>query len=172
MHRRAIRKYKRDRPGDSRGKRGRRFFVDVLFPGLMMGLGAEVLFCIGAVVIMSVCFVFTYKAVFWLAICSLPIAFLPGIAIGLFDKNLAGLCGRMQDRVGRLQTGFLSFFACLLGCVIVFLLLLGYPMSLVFRWFGLEELAPHYGRWTAHLGIVVAIIVWLRCSFRKTFTWS
>ena len=149
-----------------------RVFVDVLMRRLMKGLGVEVMFCVASVVVMSIFFVFIYETLLWVAVCSLPIAFLPSIAICLLDKNLIGLYRRTQNRIGRLQAGFLAFFTCLLSGVVIFLLLLGYPMALVFSWFGLDEMAHHYGRWTANIGIAVAITLWLRHSFRKSFTWA
>ncbi|MEN8135719.1 MAG: hypothetical protein ABFS18_09340 [Thermodesulfobacteriota bacterium] len=137
---------------------------------MMKVLGVEGLFCVVAVVVMSILFVLSYKTVLWIAVFSVPMAFLPSIAIRWLDKNLLGLYRLVQNKLGRLQTGFLAFFACLFGVVFIFLMLLGYPMALVFSWFELEEVAHHYGRWTTNLGIVAAIILWLRCSFPKHFS--
>ena len=137
---------------------------------LMRGLGIDVLFCVVSVVVMSIFFVFIYKTVLLIAVFSLPMAFLPSITICLLDKNLIGLYRMVQNKIGRLQTGFLAFFAYLLGVVFIFLMLLGYPMNLVFSWLELEELAHHYRRWSVNLGIVAAIILWLRCSLQKSFS--
>ncbi len=168
MHRRAIRKNRHDRSQLSGGRGGRRgWFLDQLLAQLLRGLCTEVLFCVASVVIMSIVFVYVYKTVLWIAVCSLPIGFLPSITICLLDKNLIGLYRMVQNKIGGLQTGFLAFFACLFGVVFIFLMLLCYPMTLVFSWLGVEELAHHYGRWTTNLGIVAAIILWLRCSLRK-----
>ncbi len=170
MHRRAIRKNSRDRSGLSGGNGGRSRFLDELIALLMRWLGIDVLFCVVSVVVMNIFFVFVYDTYLWIAVFSLPIAFLPSTTICLLDKNLLGLYHMVQNKIGRLQTGFLAFFACLLGVVFIFLMLLGYPMALVFSWLELEELAHHYRRWTVNLGIVAAIILWLRCSLRKSFS--
>ena len=169
MHRRAIRKNRHDCSDLSRGSRGRGTSLDQLLARLMRGLCVEVLFGVVAVVVMSILFVYVYKTVLWIAVFSLPIAFLPSITICWLDKNLIGLYRMVQKKIGDLQTGFLAFFACLFGVVFIFLMLLGYPMTLVFSVLDLEELAHHYGRWTTNLGIVAAIILWLRCSLRKDF---
>ena len=168
MHRRAIRKNNHNRSVLSGVKGGRGRPLAGLMARLLRGLGVEVLFCVAAVVVMSISFVFIYKTVLWIVVFSVPIAFLPSIIVCLLDKNLIGVYRMVQNKIGRLQTGFLAFFACLLGVVFIFLMLLGYPMALVFSWLELEELAPHYGRWTTNLGIVAAIILWLRCSLPES----
>jgi hypothetical protein len=169
MHRRAIRKNSRDFSGLSKGSGERGRLLDELMTRLIRRLGVAVLFCVVSVVIMSLFFVFMYDTSLWIAVFSLPIAFLPSIAICWLDKNLLGPYRLVQNKIGRLQTGFLAFFACLFGVVFIFMMLLGYPMSLVFNWLDLEELTHHYGRWTTNLGIVAALILWLRCSLQKSF---
>jgi hypothetical protein len=118
---------------------------------------------------MGVYFGMAYEIVIWVALCAAPIAVLLGVAVFLLDRNLTALYGGMQSRIGPLQAGFLVFFAWLLGVVAAFFLLLVAPMSPVLAWFGAAESTPHYGRWAANLGIVVAIILWLRCAFRESF---
>lgn len=169
MHRRAIRQNRHDCSDLSRGKQGRGTSRAQLLTRLMRGLCVEVLFAVVVVVVMSILFVYVYKTVLWVAVFALPIAFLPSITICWLDKNLIGLYRMVQKKIGDLQTGFLAFFVCLFGVVFIFLMLLGYPMTLVFSLLDLEEMAHHYGRWTTNLGIVAAIILWLRCSLRKDF---
>jgi hypothetical protein len=119
--------------------------------------------------LMGVFFFMAYRPVIWGVLCSAPIAVPTGIAVAFLDRKLVVLYNRAQIRIDSLQAGFLGFFAWLLGVLVVFFLLQVAPMSLVFAWLGAAEITPHYGRWTANLGIVVAIILWLRCSFRKAF---
>ncbi|MDT8334544.1 MAG: hypothetical protein RQ753_02500 [Desulfurivibrionaceae bacterium] len=144
-----------------------------LWPGRLSGrIGAacpEVLFWVGAVELMTILFVAVYETSPWIAVAALPIAFPPVIVLALLGKILPRFYHRIRRRIGTPQTVFLTFFACLLAGVLIFSLLLGRPMSLVFAWLALEDPVRHYDRWAANFGIAAALIIWLRCSLAPDF---
>jgi hypothetical protein len=126
------------------------------------------LFWVGVIELMTIFFVSLYETSPWIAVASLPIAFLPGISLVLLDRHLPGFYHKIRNRIGGLQTVFFTFFASLLGGVLLFSLLLGQPMALVFDWLGLENLAHHYDRWAANFGIAAALFIWVRGSLIKS----
>lgn len=159
MHRRAIKKDKSN-PGRRPAGGGR-----LVFPSFRLRSGPAVaifssVFVVG---VMSVIFGKVYETSFWINLCALPVAVLPGIAAFFFDRYIIKRYRQLAARHGRLQAGFLAFFLCLLGGIFIFSLLLSFPMGLVLGWFGTPELAQHYGRWAVNLGIGAALVSWARC---------
>ncbi|MFO7607274.1 MAG: hypothetical protein R6W72_13355 [Desulfurivibrionaceae bacterium] len=130
---------------------------------------AEVLLGVGLVALMTIFFVAVYDTSPWVAVASLPIALPAVVILVLLDKSLPGFFRGIRNRIGALWTVFFTFFASLVGGVLIFLLLLGQPMALVFNGLGLEELVHHYERWAANSGMAGALAIWLRCSLRITY---
>lgn len=165
MHRRAIITDK-DSSGRRPGKSGRLPSPRFRFRS---GPSIAVFSCILVVGIMSVIFGKVYEISFWIILCSLPVAVLPGIAAYYFDRFMIALYRKFTGRHGRLQAGFMSFFLCLLGGIFLFSLFLALPMKLVFGWFGTPGVAQHYGRWAVNLGIGGALLCWARCLVEQRF---
>lgn len=165
MHRRAIKTDKdsvRRRPVRSGRLPSPRF-------RFRSGPSIAVFSSIFVVGVMSVVFGKVYEISFWITLCSLPVAVLPGIAAYYFDRFMVDRYRKFTDRHGRLQAGFMSFFLCLLGGIFLFSLFLALPMGLVFGWFGTPGLAQHYGRWAVNLGIGGALLCWARCLAEQRF---
>jgi len=160
MYWRAKRKNHRRRAGTADRMNRRAWFPKVIF--------LELLLCFAAVALMTGVFVIKYQISPWIAVSFLPFALLSGIILVVLDKWLPFVYYRCRDRIGMLQTVFLSFFVSLLGGIVVFPLLLGHSMSLVLGWFGLGKLILYYSRWAAGLGIVAAFILWLRYLLGKS----
>ena len=164
MHRRAINK---NRPGALRSQgasaggrsAGPRRLADML--------KNEAALCAVAIVMMSILFVIRYQASLWLALCSVPFALLAGYTMFFFERQLEELHRKVMGRGGRIQAGFLAFFLFLLLGILVFLALVSYPMGMVAERLGSGHLQVHYGRWAINLGIVVALLCWLRCVVRR-----
>jgi hypothetical protein len=144
-----------------------RWLADTVMTLLALVVKSEGRFILVSVMVMNISFAIRYKTGLFVALLSLPVTFFPYIAVSLLNIGMIRLHNYAQDRIGRLQTIFWAFFAFLLVGVVIFLLSLVYPMSLLFSWLGLEPLVPPYWHWAANLGIGVAIILWLRCSFRN-----
>jgi hypothetical protein len=164
MHRRAINKNRSGsfRPGNaSTGERPAGFIR------LATILKNEAALCAAAIVLMSVLFVIRYQASLWLALCSVPFALLAGYTMFFFERQLEDLHRKVMGRGGRIQAGFLAFFLFLLLGILVFLALVSYPMGMVADRLGSGHLHVHYGRWAINLGIIVALLCWLRCVVRR-----
>lgn len=164
MHRRAINKNRSGsfRSGNtSAGGRSAGSFR------LATILKNEVALCAAAIVLMSVLFVIRYQASFWLAVCSVPFALLAGYTMFFFERQLEDLHRKVMGRGGRIQAGFLAFFLFLLLGILVFLVLVSYPMGMVADRLGSGHLQVHYGRWATNLGMIVALLCWLRCVVRR-----
>ena len=165
MHRRAIKK-NQNYIGRKPGNRGR--FQEPHFR-FRSGPSIAVFASIFVVGCMSVIFGKFYEINFWVILCSLPVAVLPGLAAYYFDRFVIDRYRKFTDSHGRLQAGFMSFFLCLLGGIFLFSILLAFPMGLIFDLFGTSELAQHYGRWSVNLGIVGALLCWTRCLLEQNF---
>ena len=165
MHPRAIKKDKssRKRKPDSRRR--------LQFPGFRLRSGPSVAVFSSVLVVGIMSFVFGkfYEIKFWISLCSLPVAVLPGISVYYFDRFMIDRYRKFTERHGRLQASFMSFFLCLLGGIFLFSISLALPMGLVFGWFGTPELAQHYGRWAVNLGIGGALLCWSRCLLEQYF---
>ena len=160
MHRRAIQKKK---SGTFRSEKVSSGDLPGSFFQLPVFLSTEVALCVAAIILMSVFFVISYRASLWLVTCSIPFSILAGYTMFFLERRVVGLHRNILDRGGRIQAGFLAFFIFLLLGMMVFLLLLSYPMGWAADWLGYGHLSGHYGRWAVNLGIVVALSCWLRC---------
>ena len=136
--------------------------------GLGEGLGGMVLLCLAVISGVNVVFVAINHATFWLVPAALPSALL----LGLLLHFLLALADRLWDwsvnRSGLLNAAFLLFFLCLPSFVVLFYLVLAYPLGLALTIYAPPEMAVDYRRWILDVAAVSALGAWGRLVFRKS----
>lgn len=135
--------------------------------GFGEGLGGMVLLYLAIIAGVSVVFVVINHAAFWLVPAALPSALL----LGLLLHFMLALADRLWDwsvsRSGILHAAFLLFFLYLPSFVVLFYLILAYPLGLALSIYAPPELAVDYRRWILDVAAVSALGAWVRLVMRK-----
>ncbi len=162
MHKRAL---KEDRRWRLSGFRALREEVGPL--GVGEGLGGMVLLYLAIIAGVSVVFVVINQAAFWLVPAALPSALVLGLLLHFMRALVARLWDWSLRRYGHLHAAFLFFFLYLPGFVLLFYLVLAYPLGLAISIYAPPELAADYRRWVLDVAAVSALGAWGRLVFLK-----
>ena len=87
--------------------------------------------------------------------------------MSIIEGRVLALHMKALDRYGRIQSGFLAFFVFVLTGILVFLVILTYPIGFVAERVGDGHLVVHYARWMINLGIMVSLVCWLKCVISR-----
>ncbi|NTV14590.1 MAG: hypothetical protein HGA96_11785 [Desulfobulbaceae bacterium] len=131
------------------------------------GLGGMILLYLAIVAGVSLLFVLINHSASWLVPAALPSAFI----LGALLYYMLGLADRLWDwsvsRSGHLHAAFLLFFLFLPCFVVLFYLVLAYPLGLALSMYAPPGLADDYRRWILDVAAISALGAWGRFVFRK-----
>jgi len=135
--------------------------------GFGEGLGGVLLLVLAITAGVDVVFVAINHAWFWLVPSALPSA----LILGLLLHFVLGFAERIWDwsvgRSGHLHAAFFLFFLCLPIFVVLFYVVLAYPMGRLLSIYATPELAADYRRWVLDLAAVAALSSWGNLVYRK-----
>lgn len=119
-----------------------------------------VLLCLASVLVFNLVFAIWNSRIFWLVPVSLPFTALLGATLYFFSDYLWRLQVRVVAVAGRIQAAFLLFFLVLLTILILYFLLLAWPMGFLLKTFDEGSLVLEYRRWSLDLAAVQSMIIW------------
>jgi cellulose synthase/poly-beta-1,6-N-acetylglucosamine synthase-like glycosyltransferase len=126
-----------------------------------------VLLCLASILGLNLVFSIWNPGLFWLLPASLPFTALLSAGLYAFSGLLWRLQVRMTDTIGRIYAAFLLFFLFLLTVVILYFLLLVWPVGFLLKNFADGSLALDYQRWSLDLAVVQSLVFWTWAVSRK-----
>jgi cellulose synthase/poly-beta-1,6-N-acetylglucosamine synthase-like glycosyltransferase len=126
-----------------------------------------VLLCLASILGLNLIFSIWNPGLFWLLPASLPFTAILGAGLYSLSDLLWRLQVRMTDTIGRIYAVFLLFFLFLLTMVILYFLLLVWPVGFLLKNFADGSLALDYQRWSLDLAVVQSLVFWTWSVSRK-----
>ena len=99
-------------------------------------------------------------------LCAVPLGFVLGLVFDLFNRGVSLARAWMLCRLRPLLVGFLLFFVYLIGYIVVFTLVVSFPLEWSIEvWSGSLPLAQEYVLHSVNFIIPLAVLSWLRWLF-------
>ncbi len=122
----------------------------------------------GMLFLLTAFFAFSRHLPLIMALWSIPLGVFFGLAIGGCERLLALLWDYPGRRVRGIPAAFIFFFAYVIGYVLLFSLLVGYPLGRLLAVYGTSELLKiDYALFSTHFVLALAGISWLLNIIRQ-----
>ena len=116
--------------------------------------------CLVAVQIAS--FVYHHKMSLWLVANAIPFGMLLGMVLYGFNQMVNRLRALIYNRMGKVLAGFLLFFFCLISYILIFTVVVSYPVGWIIEHFSAQTgTARGFELYSINFIILFSIMSWL-----------